>query len=73
MILVLENSKHFMRVDKYMYADDKIVKFCQHLIFDFVSPENNVKNQNFGIEKTFSGLKVAPVITNTKITMVNLN
>lgn len=46
-----------MLVDKYMYADDKTVKFCQRLIFDFVSPENNVKNQNFCGRENFQWFK----------------
>lgn len=62
-----------MSVDKCMYTDYKILKFWKNVRFYVVSPANMSKNRIFVVQKAIDGLKVAPVFTNTKITMFNLN
>lgn len=53
--------------------DYKTLKFSQHVRFYLASHKNNDKTRIFVVQKTFNGLKVAPVLVNTKIAMFNFN
>lgn len=53
--------------------DYETLKFSQRVRFYLASHKNNDKTRISVVQKTSNGLKVAPVLVNTKIAMFNIN